>query len=335
MKRLTERGKAVWAWWEATRAGRALARYNAANGSVLCGGMAYAALFSVFAALTIGYTAFVRVLGANTELRDAVLAQIETWVPGLVDTGAGGVLSPSDLELSTAVSWTSIVATLVLLWSATRFMSALRTSVRAMFGRTDDAVNPVIARLRALLGFALLGVGVLVTAVASVAVSAAVPWLLELVSLDEGVSWAVRGVGLVLTVLFDTILVAAVIRFVGGVRPARRDLLTGSLGVGVLAGGLRFLGAEVIGGIATRNALLASFAVVVTLLLLVNLLARVLLLACAWMAEADQDPDRDPDQQSVAPPLSPTLSPAYPAARPRPAREVPSGHTDSRAAGGR
>ena len=288
MKRLIELGQAAWARWEATRAGRALDRYNTANGSVLCGGMAYAALFSVFAALTIGYTAFVRVLGANTELRDAVLVQIDTWVPGLVDTGSGGVLSPSDLELSTAVSWTSAVATLVLLWSATRFMSALRASVRAMFEKSDDAVNPVIARLRALLGFALLGIGVLVTAAASVSVSAAVPWLLELVGLGEGVSWVVRGVGLVLTVLLDAVLVAAVIRFVGGVRPARRDLLLASLGVGIVAGGLRFLGAEVIAGIATRNALLASFAVVVTLLLLVNLLARVLLVACAWMAVADR-----------------------------------------------
>lgn len=285
MKRLIDLGKAAWARWESTRAGAALGRYNAANGSVLCGGMAYAALFSVFAALTIGYTAFVRVLGTNSELRDAVLAQIDTWVPGLVDTGSGGVLSPSDLELSTAVSWTSAVATVVLLWSATRFMSALRSSVRAMFGMSDDDVNPVIARLRALLGFAFLGIGVLVTAVASVAVSTAVPWLLELVGLGQGVGWVVRGLVLVLTMLLDAVLVAAVIRYVGGVRPPRRDLLLGALGVGIMAGGLRFLGTEVIAGIATRNALLASFAVVVTLLLLVNLLARVLLLACAWMSD--------------------------------------------------
>ena len=302
MKRLIKLGKAAWARWEATRAGRALGRYNAENGSVLCGGMAYAALFSLFAALAISYTVFVRMLGTDTELRDAVMAQIDTWVPGLVDNGSGGVLSPSDLELSTAVSWTSLVATLVLLWSATRFMSALRASVRAMFGKSDDAVNPVIARLRALLGFALLGIGVLFTAAASVAVSTAVPWLLELVGLGEGVGGMVRGIGLVLTVLLDTALAAVVVRFVGGVRPARRDLLLGSLAVGIVAGGLRLLGTEVIAGIASRNALLASFAVVITLLLLVNLLARVLLLSCAWMAEAKPHQDPEPiDTDSPAP----------------------------------
>lgn len=288
MKRLIELGQAAWARWEATRAGRTLNRYNTAGGSVLCGGMAYAALFSLFAALTIGYTVFARALGGDLGLRDAVLAQIDTWVPGLVDTGDGGVLTPSDLVLSSGLSWTSIVAAVVLLWSATNFMGALRTSVRAMFDETDGEGNPLTDRLRQLLGFALLGVGVLVTAAASVAVSTAVPWLLELVGLGEGVGGMVRGIGLVLTTLLDTVLVAAVIRYVGEVRPARRDLLIGSLGVGIVAGGLRFLGTEVIAGIATRNALLASFAVVVTLLLLVNLLARVLLVACAWMAVADR-----------------------------------------------
>ncbi|WP_129785477.1 YihY/virulence factor BrkB family protein [Promicromonospora panici] len=284
MKRLIELGKKVWAWWESTRAGRAVSRFDASNGAVLSGGMAYAALFSLFAALAIGYTVFVRVLG-DTELRDALLAQVDTWVPGLVDTGDGGILSPSDLVLSPGLNWTSFVAALVLLWSATGFMGALRTSVRAMFGEPASVGNPVTDRLRQLLGFVLLGVGVLVTAAASVAVSAAVPWALELVGLGEGAVWAVRGVGLLLTVLLDAAVVAAVIRYVGGVRPPGRDLLLGSLAVGVVAGALRYLGTEVISGAATRNALLASFAVVVTILILVNLLARVLLLASAWIAE--------------------------------------------------
>lgn len=306
MKRVIELGKAVWAWWETTRAGRALERFNTANGAVLSGGMAYAALFSLFAALTIGYTVLVRVLGGNFELRDAVLTQVDTWVPGLVDTGSGGVLSRSDLVLSTGLSWTSAVAAVVLLWSATGFMGALRTSVRAMFGETESAGNPVTDRLRQLLGFVLLGVGVLVTAAASVAVSAAVPWTLELVGLGEGAGWAVRGVGLLLTVVLDAAVVAAVIRYVGGVRPAGRDLLVGSLAVGVVAGGLRLLGTEVIAGAATRNALLASFAVVVTILLLVNLLARVLLLASAWMSATNP---ADTPAERGSPEGAPTAEP--------------------------
>lgn len=286
MRRMIEFGQAAWARWQATRAGRALARYDLANGSVLCGGMAYAALFSLFAALTIGYTLFVRVLGGSAELRDAVLTQVDTWIPGLVDTGHGGVLSPSDLVLSSGLSWTSVVAAAVLLWSATNFMGALRTSVRAMFGVTENGGNPVTERLRQLLGFVLLGAGVLVTAAASVAVSVAVPWTLESLGLEgAAVSFGVRAGGAVVTLALDAAVVAAVVRFVGGMRVPLRDLLTGSLAVGVVAGVLRYLGTEIVTTAASRNALLASFAVVVTVLVLVNLLARVLLLATAWMSD--------------------------------------------------
>ncbi|WP_369371444.1 YihY/virulence factor BrkB family protein [Promicromonospora sp. Populi] len=298
MKRLIELGKTAWARWEATRLSRTLTRYDEANGSVLCGGIAYAALFSLFAALAIGYTVFVRVLGGNTELRDAVLAQVDTWVPGLVNTGDGGVLSPSDLVLSSGLSWTSVVAAVVLLWSATGFMGALRSSVRAMFGLTESVGNPVTERLRQLLGFVLLAAGMLVTAAASVGVSAAVPWTLDQVGLGAGAGWAVRGVGLLLTVLLDAVVVAAVVRWVGGVHPARRDLQIGALVVGVVAGALRLLGTEVIAGSAARNALLASFAVVVTLLVLVNLMARVLLLATAWMAVAETT--KQPSEERAA-----------------------------------
>lgn len=285
MKRLIELGTALWARWQATRPARALERFTTANGPVLSGGMAYAALFSLFAALAIGWTILVRVLGGDAALRDAVLTEVDTWLPGLVDTGGGGVLAPSDLVLSTGLSWTSVVAALVLLWSATGFMGALRSSVRAMFGETDGAGNLVTERLRQLLGFVLLGVGVLVTAASSVAVAAAVPWVLESLGLDGGVvSFAVRAGGALVTLLLDAAVVAAVVRWVGGVRPARRDLVGGALVVGVLAGGLRYLGTELVTEAASRNALLASFAVVVTILVLVNLLARVLLLTCAWMS---------------------------------------------------
>jgi membrane protein len=286
VKRLIERGQALWARWEATRPGRALTRFNTVNGAVLSGGMAYAALFSLFAALAIGYTVFIRVLGGDNDLRVAVLAQVDDWVPGLVDTGHGGVLTPSDLVLSTGLSWTSVVAVVVLLWSATGFMGALRSSVRAMFGLTESVGNPVTERLRQLLGFVLLGAGVLVAAAASVAASAAVPWVLESLGLDGGaVSVAVRAGGMLVTLALDVAVVAAVVRYVGGVHVPLRDLLLGALAVGVVSGALRYLGTEVIAGAANRNALLASFAVVVTVLVLVNILARVLLLVSAWMAD--------------------------------------------------
>src|SRR3954469_24310898 len=93
---LLARGGAAFLWWKHTRPGRAHARFRARSGGVLSGGIAYAALFSVFAALTISYTAFVAVLGDNEELRQRVLRAVDTTYPHLLDTGDGeGAIDPS------------------------------------------------------------------------------------------------------------------------------------------------------------------------------------------------------------------------------------------------
>src|SRR4051794_30138216 len=98
---LVERAKAVLAWWNATRPARANARFGERGGGVLTGGIAYAALFSVFAALTIGYTVFMAVLGSNDKLRQSVLDAIDDNLPGLIDTGTNeGMIDPSSLTLS-------------------------------------------------------------------------------------------------------------------------------------------------------------------------------------------------------------------------------------------
>src|SRR5690625_1137400 len=81
-----ERLKALQARGEHSRVGRGLARYGKARGGLLAGGITYSALFSVFAALTVGYTVFMTVLGGNTELRQTVLDSVDDTLPGVIDT---------------------------------------------------------------------------------------------------------------------------------------------------------------------------------------------------------------------------------------------------------
>jgi membrane protein len=274
--------------WQDSRPGRAAGWYGARRGGQLSGGIAYSALFSLFALLTIGWTIFSSVLGVRGDLRDAVLAQMDVWVPGLVGYGDRDVLNPDDLVLETALTVPGVVSVVVLLVSGTGVMGALRASVRSMFGvpSTDD--NLVLARLWQLTGFVVLGVGIVLSAATSVAsrlVGAVVVDLLggsRLVALAISMGSALAGVAV------DALIVAGVVLVVGGVRPPRRDLVVGCLAAGVVAGVLRWLGASVVVSTAGRNPLLTSFAALVTVLVLVNVVARVLLLVCAWM----HDPPR-------------------------------------------
>ena len=64
---------------------------------MLTGGIAYAALFSVFAALTIGYTIFMAVLGSNDELRQRCWTRSTSRCPGSWTPATARMIDPDSL----------------------------------------------------------------------------------------------------------------------------------------------------------------------------------------------------------------------------------------------
>lgn len=279
-------------WWKQTRIGRALARYGAANGALLAGGISYSALFSIFAALTIAFTVFMAVLGNDVELRDAALEALNEALPGVVDTGDGqGLLQRDQLVLTAGLSVAGIVAAVVLLNSATTVMAALRTGIRAMFGIVSPQESFAIAKLRDLGGFVCLAFSVILTSGLGIAAGAAGTWVLSLVHLDGSTAgtWLLRAVGLVVVLAVDMGVFLLLYRALAGVRLPRRDLLLGALVAGVAAGVIRLLGTTLVGS-ASANPLLAYFAAIVTLLLWVNIVVRVTLMVAAWTANPPAPP---------------------------------------------
>ncbi|ADG73918.1 ribonuclease BN [Cellulomonas flavigena DSM 20109] len=292
---LVERFRALLAWWQATRVARANARFGQAGGGLLTGGIAYTSLFSVFAGLTIGYTAFMAVLGNNAELRETVLLTISEALPGIIDTGDGtGLLEPDELVMTAGLSVAGVVAFGVLLFSAISATSALRTAVRAMFG-AHDAVTIVAGKLRELGGFVGIALAVLLSAVLGIVVTTAADWLLGALGISDGSGVVLRVVGIVVAFVVDALVFVMVVRVLAGQAPPRRDLLHGA---GIAAAGLgvvRVLGTSVVAGSVQANPVLASFALVVVLLLWINLIARIVLLAAAWTANPPASPDAVPD----------------------------------------
>ncbi|MDR1187411.1 MAG: YihY/virulence factor BrkB family protein [Bifidobacteriaceae bacterium] len=272
-------------WWGDTRAGRTLERYSRANGSLLAGGIAYSALFSLVAVLTIALTTFAAVLGGDPELDKQVEAQLSSWFPGVLKTGGQGLVAPSSWIKSGALSVTSLVAALVLVWSALAAMSAVQTGVRAMFELGPKQGGAAwTRRLWALVGFAGLGAGLLASSVVSVGAASAGEWAAHALH-AEGAAVAIRWAGYAVSLVVDAACVGLVFTVVAGARPSRRDLMIGSLAAAAAMGVLKHLGTRVVAH-ATANALLASATTVVTLLVWVNLMARVVLYAAAWTAAA-------------------------------------------------
>jgi membrane protein len=292
---LVDRAKAALAWWQATRPARANARFGARGGGVLTGGIAYATLFSVFAGLTIAWTVFMAVLGGNQDLQQQVLDAIDEALPGLVNNGTNeGIIDPADLQLNAGLTAAGIVALVVLVLSALAATGALRTGVRAMFADEAGGDNAVVGKLRQLVGLAGFAFAILLSALLTTGATAAVQWVLAALDWGGQAAFALQAVGILVALVLDFGVFVLVVKVLAGESPPRRDLLQGALIAAVGIGVVRFLGTSVVAGSATRNPALASFAVVVTLLIWVNLISRIMLLAAAWVADPPQDKPPEP-----------------------------------------
>lgn len=268
---------------------RAMQRYGAARGAMLSGGIAYSALFSIFAALTIAWTVFMAVLGKNEALRQTVIDGINDAMPGILKTAdnPSGLIAPESLVMDTALNPASIIAIVVLLFTALSVMNALKVSIRAMFGISKLPENFLILKIRDLVGFIGLGAGVVLSSLLTTAAGVLGSKILSAIGIEGTLAQiAVRVGSLFLAFLVDLIVIAILFRYLAGARPMKKDLLLGA-GLGALGTSVvRFLGTSVIGSVAD-NPILAPFAALATLLLWVNFVARIVLIAAAFTANPE------------------------------------------------
>lgn len=271
-------------WWNHSRIGRSLARYSMKRGNLLAGGISYVGLFSISGAVALGWTIFMAVLGGNAELRQSVLEAVNGAMPGLLTNGSEkGLLDPDSLVQQSPFSIGGLVALVILLFSSAKVMTALKMSLWSMFGIVRLPDNPVITKLRDFLGFIVIAAGVVVTGVLGVLLNTLGSQFLDLVGITGGVGKAaLTGGSLLLSLLVDMVVFAALLKFVAGLRVPSKDLWVGAAVFGVASGLLRFLGTKAVG--AVDDPLLQGFATIITLLLWINILARVTLMISAWIA---------------------------------------------------
>lgn len=264
---------------------RSARRYLLASGNLLAGGIAYSALFSIFAALAIAWTAFMAVLGSNEKLRQQTLDAINDALPGVIKDGSGsGLIAPESMVVETAFNLTSIIGLVVLLWSALSVMTALKKSLRRMVGIAWAPENFVIGKARDLLGFLAMALGVVVTAILGTIAGTAGKVVLEWLGLEGGfAAFSLRFAMLALSFVVDWLVYLMLLRFTAGIRAPRKDLFLGAA-IGAIASGiLRVLGTSAVGSVSD-NPMLAGFAALITLLLWVNLAARIVLFVAAFTA---------------------------------------------------
>lgn len=269
-----------------TRLGRTLQRYFGARGPILAAGISYTALFSLTAALTVGWTTFSLAMGENEALRDAVIDAANLMLPGLFQTldDPGGLVDPTVVISEPGTSAAGLIALGIAIYTASTVVFYLARSIRSMFGLGAVVLSWWHNILHRLVGLFTLFMGVLTTAVLTMLNSYAHSSLHQQLGLDDRL-WAFDIFSLsVLLVPFvvDFGIFIVMVRFVAAVRPPVRELVAGAFIAATGSMILRLLGSSVITGVS--GPILRAAATLITLIVWVNLLAAIYLLACAWTA---------------------------------------------------
>lgn len=260
-------------------------RYGNHNGDLLAAGVGYFAFFSIFPALAVAFTIFGIVLRSHPELLATIADSLNQTLPGMVKTPSNpqGIIGLSAPQTST-LTITGVVGFVVLLMSGLGWVSALRTGIRAIYGLGASPGNAVATKLRDLGVLFTVGLGVAASAIITSAVGGITQQIAGWVGLD-GQSWVVTVVGLVVSALFDTLLMVLLLRVLSGVPVPWADVRRGALVGGTAMTVMKYFGGFLIAR-ATNSPLLGAVAVAVGLLFWLNLMSKVVLVAAAWSANA-------------------------------------------------
>lgn len=314
--------KQLLARWKASRPGRSWERYGKRRGPVLAGGVAFAALFSLFGALVAGFSVFGLVLGSNERLFDEVAAAVDAQLPGLLNVGPdGGPIDPATLVDPNLLSITGVIAFATALFAGLGWLGALREALRTVLGLPPDEQNIAMKKLTDVGVLAMLGFGILLAAATSIVVNAAASTLLQAVGLEGGPvsSAVVQLLALALVAVVDAALLLGIFRVLVRLRlpwsQVRMPVLVGGVAQALLVS----LSGVLVGNAGGRNPLLATGAVLVGALVLLNLIARIQLLVAAWLSTAPAHDSAAPvtrtrvqiDLEKHALPGQPRVLPSY------------------------
>lgn len=272
-------------------------RFLQRNGFLLSAGMSYQGLFAVFGLLYIGFASAGLWLGGSARAIALLTAIANSYIPGIISDH--GLVHPEDVqalasEASGVLSVTGIVAAAVVAWTGITAVTFTRRAVRDIFGLPYDSRSFVLLKLRDGVAGILFGLALLVGSVLGFVGVWALRQMLDLLGWQLGAAvfdLLTRAASVVVMFALDSAAIALLVRFLTGTRLAWRTILPGSmLGGGAVV--VLQLGAGLLLAHTPGNPLLATFAVIVAMLLWCRWVAVVILVAAAWIALTAEDRDQ-------------------------------------------
>ncbi|MFC0581654.1 YihY/virulence factor BrkB family protein [Micrococcoides hystricis] len=272
---------------------RAFNLYSRRNGPLMAAGSAYIMFFSIAALLVASFSILGLVVAGNTELQNRIVELASRTIPGLIDTGDGGLAKPEQLFRSTGWGLTLIISVATSLFTALNWINGLRSGIRTIFGVPPQLDNIVVTKGRDLGILLLLGVGLVVTSIIGGASGVALEWVLSLLGLEgSDVARMLTRITTILVMLVLDMLVAWILyRLASGVEFAKKPMLLAIFVAGLGATILRLFSSLLLGGV-TNNPVLAPFAVILGLFVWFYFLSQVYFFAAALGTVGTRDREK-------------------------------------------
>lgn len=292
---MRERYRRLSAWVRNLKPVRVYRTYSTNGGNLSAAGMSFQSLFAVFAGIYVGFAIAGLVVRNSPELVQSIIDFINTQIPGLI--GPNGVIHESDLLRVSTLGWTGGLAILILAWTAVTWLDYTRIAFHRVFNVPRAEVSALSLKILDFVVAIVFGLFIVASAVLSAVGTGFSSWLVDLLGWSRDNSWVSLGtqaMTLGFVWIVDTLILALFIRTLTGIPIPGKKLLQGTM-LGALALGiLKVLGTAILGG-ATRNPLLASFAVILALLIWFNFISRIYLLTAAWIAVSMRDAGLEPE----------------------------------------
>lgn len=283
-------------------------RFLRRNGILLSAGMAYQALFSLFALLYVAFAAAGLWVGGSGPAIDAMIRVANSYLPGVIgDNGIATVDQIHEIAGQTTSTFTvtGLVAMGVVLWTAIGAVTITRRAVRDIFGLPFDTRSYLQLKVRDAAAAFTFGIALLAGAALSIGGVWALAVMLDLLG------WRIPSVAYTALVqvtstlvifAIDTAAIGFLVRFLTGTSLRWRTIWPGAALGGAAVAALQ-LGAGLVFAHSPGNPLLAVFAVMVALLLWCRLVAAAILLSATWIAVSADDrgePLEEPDAAAAA-----------------------------------
>jgi membrane protein len=276
---------------------RAFRHYGLHYGPLMSAGIGFNMFFSITGLLATGFSVAGLVLRGQPALLDTIISSVARSAPGLLKVNGGeGLVDPKDLLDPSGLGWTAVISAVVTVVTSLGWINGLRNGLRGIVELPPLVVNPILLKLRDAGTLLLLGVALVISAGASLVFGTAAGWVADFLHLSDALAGPLTtSVKIVVPLVLNWVTAVIMFRLAAGLRLSRQALLEGTILAAVGTTVLQIFSTELLGG-ASRNPILAPFAIIIGLLIWFNLVSQVYLVSAGWSAvrEADLASDGKP-----------------------------------------